>query len=146
MKAIIKKIFHPGINTYFESIGLLIVRIIVGAFMLTHGFGKLMILLDGASAMFPDPLGIGASASLFLIVLAEFVCSILLILGVATRLSVIPLLLGMLVAGLMVHGIDPFAAKELSLLYGVVYFMLIFTGPGKYSIDQLIFNALDKKK
>jgi putative oxidoreductase len=52
----------------------------------------------------------------------------------------------MLVAGLMVHGIDPFAAKELSLLYGVVYFMLIFTGPGKYSIDQLIFNALDKKK
>lgn len=145
MKAIIKKIFHPGINTYFESIGLLIVRIIVGAFMLTHGFGKLMILLDGAYAMFPDPLGIGASASLFLIVLAEFLCSIFLILGVATRLSSIPLLTGMLVAGLIVHGADPFASKELSLLYGSVYMMLIITGPGKYSIDQLIFNALDKK-
>lgn len=146
MKAIIKKIFHPGINFYFESIGLLVVRIIIGAFMLTHGIGKLMMLLGGNSAMFPDPLGIGASASLLLIVLAEFVCSIFLILGIATRLSAIPLLAGMLVAGLIVHGADPFASKELSLLYGSVYLMLIITGPGKYSIDQLIFTALDKKK
>ncbi len=146
MKAIIKKIFHPGINTYFESIGLLVVRIVIGAFMLTHGIGKLMMLLGGDSTMFPDPLGIGASASLFLIVLAEFVCSIFLIFGVATRLSAFPLLVGMLVAGLIVHGADPFASKELSLLYGSVYLMLIFTGPGKYSIDQLIFTALDKKR
>jgi putative oxidoreductase len=80
MKEIIKKIFHPGINTSFESIGLLMVRIIVGAFMLTHGFGKLMMLLGGNTAMFPDPIGIGATASLFLIVLAKFYALFFLIL------------------------------------------------------------------
>jgi putative oxidoreductase len=71
-------------------------------------------------------------------VFAEFFCSILLILGLFTRLAAIPLVIGMAVAAFVVHGADPFAAKELSLLYLFIYVALIFTGPGRHSVDYVL--------
>ena len=44
----------------------------------------------------------------------------------------------MAVAGLIVHGGDPFQKKETSLLYLSVYLMLFAFGPGKFSVDYMI--------
>ncbi len=141
------KIFHPGSQTSFESLGLLILRLIVGVFMLTHGFGKLLMLLgiNGDPSLFPDPLRIGSVASLAMIVFAEFFCSIFLLMGFFTRFAVLPLFLGMLVAALVFHAKDPFQIKELSLLYGAIYLSFFFIGGGKFSIDYLIYKYLLKK-
>ena len=51
---------------------------------------------------------------------------------------------GMAVAAFVVHGADPFAAKELSLIYLFIYAALVFTGPGKFSIDYLLRNVYAK--
>lgn len=85
-------------------------------------------------------LGLGDELSLLLIIFAEFFCSILLILGIATRAVVIPLIIGMLVIICMVHGDDPFRDKEHGLLFLVPYIVLFITGPGKYSLDYLFFG------
>ena len=90
------------------------------------------------SAAFPDPLGVGSTLSLGLIIFAEFFCSALIILGLFTRLATIPLMIGMIVAAFIIHGNDPFAVKELSLFYLSLYVGLIFTGAGKYSLDYLL--------
>jgi uncharacterized membrane protein YphA (DoxX/SURF4 family) len=55
---------------------LLILRLGSGALMLTHGWPKLMRLIEGGEITFPDPLGIGNVASLIFAMLAEFVGSI----------------------------------------------------------------------
>ena len=81
-----------------------------------------------------------------LMVFAEFLCSIFLIFGFAVRLSAIPPIIGMLVAGFIAHGADPFGRKELPLLYAVIYLTLLLTGGGKFSIDHLISKKLDKRK
>ena len=72
-----KKLFTTSINDQLLQIGILFFRVIIGAFMLTHGYPKLMKLLSGAEIQFLDPFGIGQTASFALAVFAEFACSIL---------------------------------------------------------------------
>lgn len=72
--------------------GILLFRCIVGGFMLTHGWQKLQ-NFDMLSTVFPDPLGVGSTISLVLIILAEFGCSLLIIIGLFTRLATFRLFL-----------------------------------------------------
>lgn len=106
--------------------------------MLTHGSGKLETLLDGGPVTFPDPLGVGNYLSLLLVVGAEFGCSILIILGLGTRLATIPLMITMLVAVFIIHAKDGFEKQELGLMYLVSYLVLLGVGAGKNSLDYLI--------
>jgi putative oxidoreductase len=122
------------------DLGLLMLRLGVGLFMLIgHGWGKLIgfpQLLD----RFPDPIGLGPGLSLVLAVFAEVVCSVLLVLGLGTRLAAVPLLITMVVAAFIIHADDPWVKQELALMYAIPYFSLIFTGAGRFSLDELIAN------
>ncbi|MUH34448.1 DoxX family protein [Zobellia amurskyensis] len=121
-------------NTLLKDIGLALLRIAASAMMAVHGYGKLQMLINGVE--FGDPIGIGATPSLFLAVLAELVCPILIIFGFKTRLAAIPTVITMAVAAFLVHGADPFQKKEMALLYLVVFVAIILLGPGKYSVDK----------
>lgn len=133
-----KYIFSTEIKKQQLDVIILIVRVSIGCFMLTHGIGKFENLFSGEEIKFGDPIGIGKSASLALTVFAEFFSSILLILGLATRLAVIPLIITMVTAALVIHITQGFAKQEMALLYLLVYITLFVTGSGRYSIDYLI--------
>lgn len=105
--------------------------------MLTHGLPKLSKLLDG-NTNFADPIGIGEMPSLLLTIFAEVVCSFLLLIGLASRLSAIPLIATMAVAAFYVHANDPFASKEKAFLYLICYLVILVMGGGKYSVDRMI--------
>ena len=125
---------------HYQNLGLLILRIGVALLMLFgHGFEKLVNFGSIASG-FPDPFGIGSTASLILAVFAEFFCSIAIAFGFMTRFSTIPLIITMLVAAFVIHGDDPWGKKELALMYLIPYLTILFSGPGKYSIDRMIFK------
>ncbi len=122
---------HRGL----PDLGLLILRVgIAGMMIFGHGWGKL-VDFAARSGKFPDPFGIGSTASLALAVFGEVVCAALLAVGLFTRLAAVPFLITMLVAAFVIHGDDPFAKKELALLYALPALMLIATGPGGLSID-----------
>lgn len=125
--------------TSLKDWGLLVLRLVVGIFMLTHGWAKLSNYAE-MSQQFPPMLGLSSQVGLTLIIFAEFFCSIALILGLFTRLAIIPLIIGMAVAAFVAHGADPFSVKETSLLYLGIYVTLLLTGPGKIAIDTLIYN------
>lgn len=141
----LKDIFTINYNQNILDIWLLLLRVFVGLFMLTHGWPKFQLLISGDEIMFPDPIGLGVKTSFFLIVFAEFICSIFIIIGIGTRLSTIPLIFSMIVASLVFHQADPFSAKELGLIYLLVYSTIFVTGPGKISIDYLLSKKISKK-
>lgn len=117
-----------------NNFGLLILRVVPATFMLfAHGWGKL-VGFSTISTQFPDPIGLGSSIALALAIGAEVGCAVLLILGIATRLASIPLLITMLVAAFIVHANDPWMKQEFPLLYAVIFLTLIFTGGGTYSL------------
>ena len=117
---------------------LLIARITIAVLMLTHGLPKLGMLLSGEPVQFPALFGLSAGMSLTLAVFAEVICSLLILVGFATRLAVIPLGITMLVALFAIHGADPFAKQEPALQYLLVYVVLFLAGSGKYSVDYLL--------
>ncbi len=124
------------LRQFLQGVAELILRVGVGLFMLlSHGWGKLFSFSE-KSEYFPDPLGIGSIASLSLATFAEFFCSILLIFGLFTRFAAFNLLITMLVAGLIFHAADPFAKKELALLYALVFLYFSIVGGNRYSLDQ----------
>ena len=126
-------------NPLSSDAGLLILRLLAGGTMLTHGFPKFLKLLSG-NLEFADPLGMGPEVSFILVVFAEFICSLLIIFGLTTRLALVPIFITMAVGCFVVHAGDDFGAKELPFLYMGMYIVLFFTGPGKYSIDAQVMD------
>ncbi|EMR03996.1 DoxX family protein [Cesiribacter andamanensis] len=131
-----KQLFSTSYNRSLADAWLLILRLGVAAAMMTHGYPKLMKLVEGGELKFSDPLGIGVAASLALAVFAEFFCSILLGLGLATRFAALALSITMGVAAFIQHGADPFARKEMALLYLMIFLTLLVFGPGRYALDS----------
>jgi putative oxidoreductase len=147
-----KRILSVQQNANAIDIGLLIARVMIASLMLTHGIPKLEMLFSGEPVRFLPVMGMSPELSLTLTVFAEVICSIFLLVGFATRLAAIPLIITMLVAALLIHAADPIATKEPALNYLIVYLMLLLAGSGKYSIDYLMQakslrkNLSDNKK
>lgn len=137
------------------SLGLLILRLGLGGYLLTHGWGKLEMVLAGAYDQFGDPIGLGNVASLLLVTFAELVCAFLVTIGLATRFAAVPVVVVMTVAAFVAHGGDPWtmaggyvlftsgaaeswASKQPALMFLVAFLALAFTGAGRYSIDGWI--------
>ena len=127
------------------SLGLLALRVGLGSIMLlAHGWGKLANL--GAYAeRFPDPIGVGPVPTLALAVLAEAVCSLLLVGGLGTRIAAFFPLATMLVAALIVHAADPWAKQELPLVYATGYLALLLAGGGRFSLDAVIARRRERR-
>ncbi len=139
------------------ALGLLVLRAGTGGYLLTHGLGKLEMLLGGQAEMFGDPIGLGKELSLVLITLAEFVGSCLVIVGFGTRIAAATIGIGMAVAAFVAHADNPWtmeggyvlftsgaaktwASKEPALLFLIPALTLILTGPGRFSLDAGLFG------
>jgi putative oxidoreductase len=140
-----KRTFNTNLNHSILDFGLLVLRIGIGCFMLTHGWPKLVKLIGGEEIQFLDLFGIGATPSFILAIFAEFLCSILIIIGLATRWAAIPLIITMLVAIFIAHASDGFQKQELPAHYVLTYIFLLLAGPGKYSVDYFISKRLNRK-
>ncbi len=135
------KIFKTTYETSQVDVVLLIIRITVAILMLTHGIPKLQMFLAGGEIQFPGVMGMSPELSLGLAVFAEVLCSVLLLVGFATRLASIPLIITMLMAVFIIHGNDSFASRELGLLYLSLYLPLLILGSGKLSIDRMLISV-----
>jgi putative oxidoreductase len=132
-------------NTFATDLGLLLVRLMVGAVGFFHGSQKLFSLFGGVgmkeftaaltSMNVPQPtLSAYAAAS------AEFFGGILIAAGLITRIAALPFAFTMFVAAFMVHG-HAFGAQDNGMEYpltlGVVLVALFLMGPGRLSIDAV---------
>ncbi len=125
----------------YRNTGLLILRVGLGIMMMIHGLPKIMDGVDGWTKL-------GGSMKVihidflpvvwgFMAAISEGVGGFLLILGLFFRPVNILLVITMVIAAL-VHfnkgdGIDG-ASHAIEL--AIVFFALVFIGPGKYSVDK----------
>ena len=93
---------------------------------------------------FHDPIGLGSTLSLWLVLFAEIMCSIGFILGALFRLCLIPMIFTMCIAVFVIHAGDPLDIKELSLMYLAIFALLFITGPGRFSIDGILKRIIQE--
>ena len=125
------------------STGLLLVRVVVGAAFVLHGWPKIQNPTGWMNAMGGDMPGfVQAIPAAF-----EFFGGILLALGLLTRVSAFALASVMVGALVLVHipkG-HPFVATggpsaELAAVYLAFSLLIAATGPGAYSLDAVLFG------
>ena len=121
-----------------QNLGLLLVRLLAGGMMLTHGIPKISRFFGEGPVKFADPFGLGPEVSLGLAIFAEVGCSILVMIGFKTRWATVPLMITMLVAVFYAHANDPFGRKEPALLSFTLFLSLLISGGGRYSMDGRI--------
>ena len=106
-----------------------------------HGLGKLppseKFVATVANLGFPAP-GLFAWAA----ALSELGGGLLLALGLATRPAATAVAFTMLVAAVGQHWSDPFAKKELALLYGAIALAFVLLGSSRFGLDRLARRAL----
>jgi putative oxidoreductase len=142
------------------SLGLFALRLGMGGYLLTHGIGKLQLLIAGDFESIGDPLGIGPAGSLFLMTFAEFVCALLVMAGLMMRLAALPIIATMAVASLVAHGLDPWTLPQAAARFFegsmqvhasqppalIPFVSLALTGPGGFSLDAVLRKRRLKKK
>jgi putative oxidoreductase len=120
------------------NVGILILRVFIGAAMMTHGVPKLFGGLEGFTG-YVESLGVPAPAVMaFLAAFAESVGALLLAVGLLTRPCALMLAATMAVAALGAHGTDGFAAQEKAWLYFFPCILFLLKGAGKWSLDFLL--------
>ncbi|MGK2864470.1 MAG: DoxX family protein [Chitinophagaceae bacterium] len=132
-----KKLFSIKYSDNGISFAALLLRLALGGLMIPHGYSKL-ISFASKSSSFADPFHIGHATSMSLVIFAEFFCAVFIVLGLFTRLACIPLIIGMSVALFYIHNGDLFGKGELASLFLFGFLALLFTGPGKVSMDKFI--------
>ena len=133
---------------YFRGRGvsflILFIRLFFGALFFLNGLDKMMDF-EQLSSTFPSVLGLGSYMSLMLAIFCEFAGSMFLMVGLMTRIVLIPMIFAMAVAFFDVNdGMMP--EGELPLIYMLVFFALFLIGPGRYSVDCLIDKQVRKKR
>lgn len=125
----------------YRNTGLLILRVGLGVMMITHGFPKLSGGPAGWEALGGSMKVIGIDFLPvfwgFMAAVAEAIGGLFLILGIFFRPVNALLVVTMLIAAL-VHFAkgDGLSGASHAIELGMVFFSLIFIGPGKYSIDK----------
>lgn len=132
-----KKLFSTKYSDRSLSFALLLLRLGLGGLMIRHGYSKMVNFASEANG-FADPFHIGSTPSLALTIFAEFFCAVFIVVGLLTRLACIPLIIATAVIVFYAQNGAIFGKGELPMLYLFGYTALLFTGPGKFSMDRLI--------
>ena len=129
-----ERIFSVSQASTPVDLGLLTLRVGISVFMIHHGYGKMQHFTE-MQEKFINFFGFSGSISLCLIIFAELFCSIAVLVGLLTRLALVPLVITMLVALIVAHNGEAFGDGESATIYLIIYISLLLAGPGRYSLD-----------
>lgn len=149
----VKNLLAVRSNDMATDIGLLALRL--GAFVslfIKHGLEKITPSSFAEMApTFPDPAHIGHIPSLLVATGSDAVCSILLVLGLCTRFAGAYVFVVLSFAWVFTHhfiflgkGLEP-KHGELIVLYITQSLAIAMLGPGKFSLDRLLWRSTTDK-
>ncbi len=138
MKAFIIWLFHFKPAGESQDLGLLTLRLLFTLpLSIRHGWPTLIDWWNG-DMQYPDPLGLGESLTMLIMGCIEAICTVLVAVGLYTRISAFLVASGFLVAVVVVHGADPFGVKELAYMYMSGFLSVFLLGPGRFSLDNYL--------
>jgi putative oxidoreductase len=113
-----------------------------------HGIEKFNLSAMISNPHAPDPLHIGVLPGTIWAFLADSICSLLIMLGLATRLAASVIVINLLVVFIFLHGFSFMGDQmdshgdhaEVVYLYLGYFLYLMFVGAGKYSLDRKLFK------
>jgi len=133
-----KKLLSTTYSDNAFNFALLVQRAVTGLLLIiNHGLPKIS-NFSSVGANFFDPFNIGHRNSLMLSIFAELFCSMLLVLGLFTRIAAFIIFVNMAIAVFMFQKTDNLKTIEIPAMFLVSTFTLLLVGPGRVSVDGMM--------
>ena len=107
------------------------------ALFIRHGLEKIT-GFTGMAAHFPDPLHIGRTPTLMVALMSDAICSILVMLGFATRWATVIIMINTGATFILVHHFTFLGPRngELAWIYFGWALAIFLAGPGRFNCDR----------
>ena len=137
-----KSLFMMNVGHTYSNLSRLFLRLFTGLMFLQLGVRQMMHLGEFAGAM-----GAASETALVTVVVIEIVCAVFIIIGLFTRLALLPSIGVMIYAETIMPNVTNFAGADQQMFFfepgypimflGIFVYMML-AGPGKISLDYLV--------
>lgn len=142
MIEIIKQVLHSDLGTAFNNLALLFFRVLLAVQLFrVHGMKKFR-LENGQKEQVPNPLHLPEKLNGLVATFSDTVIPVFIILGLGTRLAVLPTIGVTAVGYFIVHRKDSLEVRDVPYMYTLSLLLLLALGAGKYSLDYYLLNLI----
>jgi len=139
---ILKHILTSDLGSSFNDAAFLVFRILLGIELFrVHGLKKFRVE-NGKKEVIPNPLGLPDKMNALVASLADTVVPFLIILGLGTRLAVLPTIGVTAIGYFVVHRKDSLEVRDVPYMYTLSLLLILALGAGKYSLDYYLLNLI----
>jgi len=140
---LLKTILYSDAGSVLNNWALLGFRVLLAVELFrVHGLRKFRQQPGEAAEVVPNPLGLPAALNQLVATFSDTVVPVLVILGVGTRLAVLPTIGVTAIGYFVVHRHDSVAVRDVPYIYTICFLLLLFLGPGTYSVDHYLAGLL----
>lgn len=94
----------------------------------------------GAPEVVPNPLHLPQKLNNLVATFSDTVVPVLVILGIGTRLAVLPTIGVTAIGYFIVHRNDSITVRDVPYIYTICFLLLLLTGPGSISLDHYLYQ------
>jgi len=142
MENIIKYLLYSDLGSDINNWAVLLFRVLLMLELFrVHGLRKFRIQ-NGGKEHVPNPLGLPDKLNAFVATFSDTVVPLLVVLGLGTRLFLLPSIGVTAIGYFVVHRKDSIEVRDVPYMYTLAMLFLWVIGPGTYSIDQYLINSI----
>lgn len=139
---IVKLVLSSDLGSNMNNWAMLIFRCLLALELFrVHGLKKFK-LKNGEKEHVPNPLGLPNKLNGLIATFSDTVVPFLVMLGVATRLVILPVIGVTAIGYFVVHRKDSVEVRDVPYMYTLCFLFLLITGAGTLSIDQYLLTHL----
>ncbi|BDU26222.1 MULTISPECIES: DoxX family protein [unclassified Flavobacterium] len=142
MTDIIKQILNSDLGTSFNNIAFLIFRVLLAIELFrVHGMKKFRVE-NGQKEHVPNPLHLPEKLNGLVATFSDTVVPFFIMLGLGTRLAILPTIGVTAVGYFVVHQKDSLEVRDIPYMYTLSLLLILALGAGKYSLDYYLLNLI----
>ncbi len=138
----IHQILYSDAGNNINNVALLFFRILLAAELFrVHGMKKFR-LENGLPEQIPNPLHLPERLNKLVAVFSDTIAPFLLMLGIASRLVILPTIGVTTIGYFVVHRKDSPEVRDIPYMYTLCLLFIWVVGPGSFSIDQFLLHKI----
>lgn len=142
MTEIIKQLLYSDLGTSFNNAAFLVFRVLLAIELFrVHGMKKFRVE-NGQREHVPNPLHLPEKLNALVATFSDTVVPFLIMLGIGTRLVVLPTIGVTAVGYFIVHRKDSLEVRDVPYMYTLSLLLILALGAGKYSLDYYLLNLI----
>ncbi|MCM0666968.1 DoxX family protein [Flavobacterium tyrosinilyticum] len=143
MIEIIKQILNSDLGNSFNNAALLAFRVLLAIELFrVHGMKKFRVE-NGQKEQVPNPLHLPEKLNGLVATFSDTVIPFFIILGLGTRLAVLPTIGVTAIGYFVVHRNDSLEVRDVPYMYTLSLLLLLALGAGTYSLDNYLLSLLN---